>query len=402
MTDTEDFAALLGEFERQAAHRPHGLPKVGEKVRGRILSIGADHAFVDLGAKSEGTIELAGLTDSEGRLTVEVGDEIEAVVTGVDEDTGTLVLGDQHGRQLRGLPEVEHAYQHQLPVEGHVTGATKGGLELQIAGIRAFCPAAQLDLRYVEDMQSFVGQRLAFRITKLEGGKRPNLVVSRRALLEEEQRARAAETRARLEVGAILNGSVTSLQDYGAFVDLGGVEGMIHISELAFRHVKHPSEILTVGQQVEVAVLRIDRTDNPRHPEKIALSLRALAHDPWQDAGDRFPAGAQVKGTIVRLQPFGAFVELEPGVEGLIHVSELGAGRRVSHPREVLSEGQDVTATVLSVDSEKRRIALSLAPAGHPVEGREEQGSAQYRKPAEGFGTLGDLLRESMAKKQQS
>jgi small subunit ribosomal protein S1 len=247
-------------------------------------------------------------------------------------------------------------------------------------------------------MQSFVGQRLAFRITKLEGGRPPNLVVSRRALLEEEQRARAEETRARLEVGAILNGSVTSLQDYGAFVDLGGVEGMIHISELAFRRVRHPSEILTVGQQVEVAVLRIERTDNRRHPEKIALSLRALARDPWQDAGERFPAGSRVKGTVVRLQPFGAFVELEPGVEGLIHVSELGAGRRVGHPREVLREGLDVTATVLGVDSEKRRIALSLEPA----EGGDGQRSMQYRKPAEGFGTLGDLLRESMAKKRQS
>jgi small subunit ribosomal protein S1 len=399
MNDTEDFEALLRQFEREQSHQPKGLPKTGDKVRGRIVSIGSDRAFVDLGGKSEGTIELDGLTDTEGRLRVKVGDEIEALVTGSDEETGALLLGDQHGRHLRGLPELEHAYQHRLPVEGRITGVTKGGVEVQIAGIRAFCPASQLDLRYVDDMQSLVGERATFHITKLEGGRHPNLVVSRRTLLEEELRARAEETRSRLAVGATLTGVVTSLKDYGAFIDLGGIEGMVHISELALGHVKHPSEVLTVGQQVEVAVLRIERTDNPRHPEKIALSIRALSPDPWRNASDRFPVSAQVKGTVVRLQSFGAFVELVPGVEGLIHVSELGAGRRVSHPQEVLTEGQEVAATIVSVDQEKRRIGLSLDPARQPAGSAEDKPYTDYQEPKQGLGTLGDILRESMAKK---
>jgi small subunit ribosomal protein S1 len=399
MREDEDFASLLKEFEQEHAHRPQASPKSGDVVNGRIVSIDSDRAFVDLGAKAEGSLALAALTDADGKVTVQVGDEIKAVVTGVDEETGALLLGEQHGRQLRGLAELEHAYRHQLPAEGQVTGVTKGGVEVQIAGIRAFCPASQLDLRYVEDMETFVGQRLAFRITKLEGGRHPNLVVSRRALLEEEQRVRAAETRARLEVGAVLPGVVTSLKDYGAFIDLGGVEGMVHISELAFGHVKHPREILTVGQQVEAAVLRIEQTGNPKHPEKIALSIRALSKDPWQEAPTRFPIGSRVKGTVMRLQPFGAFVELAPGVEGLIHVSELAAGRRVSHPQEVLTEGQEVMATVISLDPEKRRIGLSLDPARQAGATDDQKAYTDYERP-KSFGTLGDLLRESMAKKR--
>jgi small subunit ribosomal protein S1 len=198
----------------------------------------------------------------------------------------------------------------------------------------------------------------------------------------------------------VLAGTVTSLQDYGAFVDLGGVEGMIHISELAFGHVKHPNEVLSVGQQLEVAVLRIERTDNPKRPEKIALSLRALAKDPWQDVEQRFPVGSRVKGTITRLQTFGAFVELAEGIEGLVHISELGAGRRVNHPHEVVNPGDQVEATVLDVDTEKRRIALSLDSTRHPGTEAASEAYSAYQKPTQSLGTLGDLLRESMSQQQ--
>jgi small subunit ribosomal protein S1 len=281
-------------------------------------------------------------------------------------------------------------------VEGHVTGVTKGGVEVEIAGVRAFCPASQVSIQFVEDLSSYIGQRLAFRITKFEGGKHPNLVVSRRELLEEERKAQAAELRAKVVPGAVLPGTVTSLQAYGAFVDLGGVEGMVHISELAFERVRHPSDLLSVGQQVEVAVLRVDQTDNPKHPEKIALSLRALAKNPWTDADRQYPVGTTVKGRVTRVQPFGAFVELAPGLEGMVHISELGAGRRVSHPNEVLSEGAEVEATVLSVDLDKRRIGLSLDPARQGTAEPSPQ-AADYAKPSQGMGTLGDLLRQSMS-----
>jgi small subunit ribosomal protein S1 len=403
MADVEDFEALLGEFEREHSGPAQREPREGDKVRGVVVSIGRGNVFIDLGAKSEGAIDASELTDGDGKLTVSVGDAVEAVVIRKDEQTGTLLLGTKAGsHRPHGSAELRHAYQRHLPVEGLVTGVTKGGVEIQIAGVRAFCPASQLELGYVEDMESFVGQRLSFRITRYEGGRRPNLVVSRRELLEEEQKALAEQTRARLEVGAILAGTVTSLKDYGAFVDLGGVDGMVHISELAFGHVKHPKEVLSVGQQVEVAVLRIEKSDNPRHPQKIALSIRALARDPWQDAAERYAAGTPVQGTVTRLQPFGAFVELEPGIEGLAHISELGAGRRISHPHEVVNVGDKVEATVLNVDREKRRIGLSLDAARHAGAAAEARAYSDYKTPekasTKGIGTFGKLLQESMRK----
>jgi small subunit ribosomal protein S1 len=403
MTEHEDFAALLGEFEREHKSSPRAELKVGDKVHGKIVSITREHAFVALGAKSEGAMDIEALTDTDGKLTMSVGDSIEAVVIEKDEQTGTLVLGSKGGSHLHGSAEIENAYANRLPVDGLVTGVTKGGVEVQVAGMRGFCPASQLDLRYIEGMDSFVGQHLSFRITRYEGGRRTNLVVSRRALLEEEQQALAEQTRARLEVGAVLPGTVTSLKDYGAFVDLGGVEGMIHISELAFGHVKHPQELLSTGQQVEVSVLRIEKTDNPKHPEKIALSIRALAKDPWRDVDQRYTVGARVKGTVSRLQSFGAFLELEPGVDGLVHISELGAGRRLSHPNEVLSAGDRVEATVLSIEMDKRRIGLSL-DADRLAKAEETAQADAYKKreePAKDLGTFGELLKESMARKNR-
>jgi small subunit ribosomal protein S1 len=308
------------------------------------------------------------------------------------------LLGSKQGRRMHGGPELEHAFQHHLPVEGLVSGVTKGGVEVQVGGMRGFCPASQLDLHFIEDLEALVGQRLAFRIIRYEGGRHGNVVVSRRELLEEERRALAEQTRARLEEGAVLQGTVTSLKEYGAFVDIGGIEGMVHISELAFGRVQHPKDVLAVGQQVEVMVLRIEHSADPRHPQKIALSLRALAKDPWQDVAQQFPVGGRVSGTVTRLQPFGAFVELAPGIEGLVHISELGAGRRISHPHEVLETGARVDATVLGVDVEKHRISLSLDAQRQGKTAADAEPYAEYGKPKQSLGTLGDLLRETLKK----
>lgn len=398
MTDDESFAALLGEFEREHQTDPSkDTPKVGDRIQGRIVSIGEDQAFVDLGGKSEGVIELDALRDGDGNLEAKEGEMVEGVVTSIDGSTGTIFLGNRQPRAVHGSAELEQAFHNRLPVEGQVTGVIKGGVEVQIAGVRAFCPVSQLDIRYVEEPEGYVGQRLAFRITKFEGGRHVNLVVSRRMLLEEEQQALAEETRAGLEEGAVLQGTVTSLKEFGAFVDIGGIEGMIHVSELGFGRVKHPSEVLTPGQQVEVAVLRIEKTDNPRHPEKIALSIRALADDPWLEVERLFPVGTTVRGKVSRLQPFGAFVELTPGVEGLVHISEMGAERRIGHPREVVNAGDPVEARVLSIDRDKRRIGLSLDTASSTPEGK---GSQEFTDTPGSFGTLGDLLRESMDKRK--
>lgn len=401
MTDTEDFVTLLKQYDQEHGKQAQRVPQVGDKVEGTVVSIGDDHLYLDLGGKSEGILEAGEFTDADGNLTLKVGDRVKTMVTGKDGQSGALLLGNQRGHKVHGSAELEQAWELQQPVDGRVSGVTKGGIEVEIAGIRAFCPASQIDIHFIDELEQFVGQHLSFRITKYQGGKHPNLVVSRRALLEEEQKVRAEETRAMLKEDAVLNGIVTSIKEYGAFVDLGGVEGMIHISELAFGHVDHPKDVLAEGQQVEVSVLRIEKTDNPRHPEKIALSIRALSKDPWLDAGQQFQVGTQVHGKVTRIQPFGAFVELAPGIEGMVHISELGVERRVSHPGEVVKEGDQVEARVLSVDQEKHRIGLSLN--GEPKSGADggDTGSYEdYRKPKQSFGTLGDLLKESMEKQK--
>lgn len=400
MSTHEDFSSLLGEFEKEQGRTTRQEPKVGDKVCGTVVSIQSDGVFIDLGAKTEGIIELRELTDNDGNLSVQIGDSIEISVSGKDEDTGTLFLGTRHARHVRGSAGLRQAFEEQIPVEGRVSGVIKGGVEVEISGERAFCPASQIDIRYIDDLESFVGEKLSFRITKFAGGKSSDLVVSRRVLLEEEQRALATETRTRLEVGAVMKGTVSSIKDFGAFVDLGGVEGMVHISELSFSRVEHPHDVLTVGQPLEVSVLGIEKTDNPKHPEKISLSIRALEKDPWQDVQNQFPAGTLVPGKVIRIKAFGAFVELAPGVDGLVHISELGAERRITHPQEVVSVGDKVVATILSVDMEKHRIALSLNTEQSSEKRIKSDIAAEYNQPKRSFGTFGDLLKERMEKKR--
>ncbi len=400
MNDSNDFAALLAEFDQAHKGTPEHGAKAGDQVKGRVVAIGEDQVFVDLGGKAEGILDAASLRDAEGLISVAVGDEVTATVAGIEED-GTLRLGNQQARHLHGAAELEQAYRQQLPVQGRVTGVIKGGVEVQIAGQRAFCPASQIDIRFIEDLSEFVGQHLDFRVTKFEGGRHLNLVVSRRLLLEEEQRARAEAIRASIKEGAVLQGIVTSLQDYGAFVDLGGIEGMIHISELTFHRVKHPSEILSVGQALEVSVLRIDKTDNPKRPEKIALSLRVLSRDPWTEVAQQFPVGSRVQGQVTRLQPFGAFVELAPGVEGLIHISEMGAGKRIGHPQEVLGPGQAVEASVIAIDPANKRISLTLDEAKAAEAAPDLAAYAPSARAAgSGMGSFGALLKQSLEKRR--
>ncbi|PQJ95298.1 30S ribosomal protein S1 [Chromatium okenii] len=402
MSDSENFEDLLKQFDQTHPQSRKGAPTIGDRVRGTLVVISDTHAFVDLGAKAEGRLELAAITDAEGQLTHALGDVIELQITGKDEDSGMLLLGSQQGQRFHGLDEIESAYRQGLPVQGQVSAAVKGGVEVQIAGLRAFCPASQIDIRFVEEMAEFVGQRFDFRITKFEGGRRPNLVVSRRALLEEQQRSQAEQTRAQLTEGAVLTGTVTSIKDYGAFVDIGGLEGMIHVSQLAFGHIKHPKECCKSGSS-EVSVLRIDPPSEKNKREKIALSIRALTRDPWQDAVAQFPVGLRITGTVSRLQPFGAFIELAPGIDGLVHISELGAGRRINHPNEVVNLGDSVEATVLGVDLERRRISLSLSSnpkqsAETPAARAPAAESAPAKPPEKTLGTFGALLQETMNK----
>lgn len=396
----EDFATLFAAYEAeqaQAAKRKKDKgsgeergakrgPQAGDKVSGRIVSFGEESAFVDLGGKSEGVIPLAELLDADGQRTVNVGDEIEGLVVGTGDD-GIVLRVRGGGRGQAAPAELAQAHAHGLPVEGTVTAVIKGGVEVTVAGVRAFCPISQLDDRFVADAASFVGQRLSFRITRMEEGRgRVNLVLSRRALLEEEKAARAEAVRAQLAPGKIVRGTVTSLAAYGAFVDLGGLEGLLHVSQLGHARVAHPQDVLAVGQEIEVQVLDI-KTD-AKGEERISLSRRALVRDPWQDEAAKLKPGTRRTGRVARLETFGAFVELAPGVDGLLHVSELGGGKPIRHPREAVKVGDTIEVAVKAVEPERRRISLTLAAAADEAEAT----AAQAPPEPPGFGAMGDFF----------
>lgn len=410
--ESRDFGELLAEFEREQAAAGTGKdPAPGQKASGKVLSIGEEAAFVDLGGKSDGVVSLAELTDEEGELTAEVGDTVEGIVTGRDEASGGLILrvrpdaaaGGGAGTEL-ALDELGRAYEHGTAVEGSVAGAIKGGVEVQVLGLRAFCPVSQLEVGYVEEPEVYVGRRLSFRVTKFHRsgrGGRPDVVVSRRALLEEEAAQRRQETLARLEEGAVVRGVVTSVTGFGAFVDLGGVEGLLHVSEMSHDRVEDPADVVSPGEALEVKVLKMEsRGPSPDQELRISLSRRALEQDPWEEAAARFPEGATVPGRVMRMEPYGAFVRLAPGLEGMVHVSELDPGRRVNHPRDVVELGQDVTVRILSVDPERRRIALSLATDGEPTgaDARREAAATGSDLDSSGFGSLADAFEKARKK----
>ena len=353
-----------------------------------ITTIGKDAVFVDVGGKSEGVLGRDQVVNDDGSLRVKVGDTVEARVS--DDRGGTLQLRIKLGRGPEARSELVQAMELGIPVEGKVTGAIKGGLEVEVAGVRGFCPASQANARFVADLTTMIGQVLEFRITQYERG---NLVLSRRALLEEENAKKAAELRGRLEVGAILPGKVVGFIPAGAFVDLGGIEGMIHVSQLGYGRVDKPEDVLTLGQDVQVQVLKVEPAEAGKKP-RIGLSLKTLQADPWAEATRDLPVGGRMTGQITRLTDFGAFVQVAPGVEGLVHISELGAGKRINHPKEVVAVGQQVEVTILSLDLEKHRLSLSIEGAARAAEQADlvEARAAAPRSP-HSLGTLADKLK---------
>ena len=397
--DTDDFASMFAEFEK-ADKNSTGSTKskisVGQEVTGTVVSIGAENVFVDLGAKSEGVLERAQICSPDGELLVKVGDSVTARVVNDGERSGSIVLRRGVSKGGDAALAFSQAYQSRIPVDGVVSAVNKGGFEITVAGQRGFCPISQIDDQYVEEPETFVGKKFQFLITKLEtdGPRGANIVLSRRALLNADKERKASVTRESLEPGAVLRGRVVSLKPYGAFVDIGGLEGMLHISELGHSRVEDPSEVLTVGQELDVAVLRIEKTDNPKRPEKISLSLKSLAQDPWDGLEERFSIGSQVDGSVVSIQPFGAFVEIAPGVEGLVHISEMGEGKRLNSPRDVVRMGQGVSVTLLAIDKTEKRISLSMDAAGRNAAQQEEnEAISDYRASAkQSLGTLADLF----------
>ena len=408
--ETKDFGALLAEFEReQGRSGAEKAPEVGKKVRGEILSLGETTAFVDLGGKTEGMVHLEELTDEEGELTVCVGDAVEGLVTATDPETGAVIIRVRPGRfagSETALEELRQAHEHGIPVDGVVREVVKGGVRVEVGGIRSFCPISQLDIAYVEDANEYVGRRLRFRVERFESsgrGGRPNIVLSRRALLEEEARARAEEARAKLAVGKVVEGTVTSVTSYGAFVDLGGVEGLLHVSEMRHSRVEDPKELYTQGQRVQVEVIGIEPGKEGKG-DRISLSRKSLETDPWEGVAATLPRGSHHRGKVTRVEPYGAFVEVLPGIEGLAHISELGADRPVQHAREVVQAGEELEVEVLSVDPARRRISLARArgAGAGDAEWRARQaaagggGSRSGSGGSGGLASLGDLLKERL------
>ncbi len=399
--EEEDFATLFAKSEAKDATERR--IRAGDVVRGRVIALGAETAFIAIGGKSEGVINLGEFRNDEtGELTIAVGDDLEATVTDDGSRSGSITLKRTLGRGGHVPGELEQALAHGIAVEGLVTGQNKGGFDVQVVGQRAFCPASQIDLRRREPGE-YVGQRFRFNVTKIESGGR-NIVVSRRQLLEEESAKLAAETWERLTVGATVTGTVTSVRDFGAFVDLGGVDGLIHVSELGYGRSRHPSEVVTVGETVQAQIVKIE-PDPKTGQRRVGLSLRALAPDPWTTAVEQFPTGTTLRGTVRRLESFGAFVELVPGVDGLVHVSRLAMDRRVSHPKQVVTVGDEVEVTVIAIEPEQRRIALSMVEAAKRERDASEQSERKEHAAAmaksnepRGLGTLGELLTRKLKK----
>lgn len=366
---TDDDKSFAEMFQETAATTKEQL-RPGQKIEATVVRIAKDWIFLDLGAKSEGSVAKNEFTDGEGNLTVAEGDRVQVYFLS-QKKSERLFTAKVSGGAVAG--HLDEACRNGIPVEGTVTGETKGGFEVKFSGsVRAFCPFSQMEMRRIENAEEYIGKKFAFRVTKFsEHGK--NIVVSRRALLEEERAQQKEALQQSLAIGQTVKGVITSIREFGAFVDIGGVEGLIPVSEIAWGRIEDIHERLAVGQEVTVTVLKLD-WDQDRY----SFSLKDSLPDPWEGISGMFSEGSVVTGKVVRLTEFGAFVSLAPGIDGLVHISKLGAGRRISHPREVVQVGDALEVKIDSVDPEKKRLSLSL-PMPAKAEG-QETGKAGGRK----------------------
>ncbi len=341
----ESFADLFGNSERSF--------KEGEIASGTVLSINNDFVQIDIGFKSEGMIASWEFMTEEGVITIAVGDQVEVLVEEVENEEGQLVLSKEKAERLKVWDEISNAYDNEESVEGTIVARVKGGLSVDI-GVKAFLPGSQVDLRPVRNLEALLGQKAKFKIIKFNK-RRGNIVLSRRALLETERKRMREATLATLSKDQILDGVIKNLTDYGAFIDLGGIDGLLHITDMSWGRIEHPGELFHVGDEIKVKVLKFDP-----EAERVSLGLKQIQPDPWIDAGMRYPIGMRIQGKVVSLTDYGAFIELEPGIEGLVHVSEMSWTKRVKHPSKVVSIGDQVEAVVLDVDERDRKISLGM------------------------------------------
>jgi len=352
---SEDFAELFASYESQ---RKAAL-KAGDKVSGTVISIGQKSVFLDCGAAVDGIVDREELLNDDGDLTVAEGDTLELYVVGLTDDSVRL---SRALTGIGGLNMLQDAFESGVPVEGKVREQIKGGFHVEVMKRRAFCPVSQIDSRYVDAPEDYVGQTLEFRITKLtEGGR--NIVVSRRALLEEEQQQATAGFFETVNPGDVIEGTVTRLAAFGAFVELvPGLEGLVHISEISWARVQSPEEVLSVGDRVRVKYLGASEGKKPGET-RLSLSIKQAQDDPWKTVTERFKDGDKVTGKVVKLMDFGAFVEIAPGIEGLVHISEMSYSQRVNKPGDMVQEGDMVAAVIKQIDVDRQRISLSMRDA---------------------------------------
>ncbi len=388
----ESFADL---FER--SFKKQGKLEPGQMVEAVIVKISADWIFLDLGGKGEGYLDKKEMLDEGGKLTVKEGETLRAYFVSSENNElhFTTKIGSGPGKQS----QLEDAWRNGIPVDGTVTKETKGGFEIKIAGtVRAFCPFSQMGMRREEQHGEYLGRYLSFKIIEYgEDGR--NIILSRKPILEQARQSTVAALKEKLKEGDRVNGTVTSIQKFGAFVDIGGIEGLLPVSEIAWTRTEKVSDVLSVGQTVEVIIKRLDWEN-----QKFSFSLKDALPDPWDSAAKNYPVGSFHTGKVSRLASFGAFITIREGIEGLIHISKLGAGKRINHPKEVLKDGQTVEVRVETVDTAQRKLSLSLAEIS-----REEEEAAstlmEYQQKAaaepKAMGTLGDILRAMMQQKEK-
>ena len=345
---SENFAQLLEES------LSHSVMKTGAVIEAEVVDISADFIIVNAGLKSEAEIPVNQFKDAAGNLDIAVGEKVEVAIEVVEDGFGNTRLSRERARRARSWEMLEKAFEEQSIVTGNMTGTVKGGFTVAIEGVRAFLPGSLVDVRPISDMAYLENKELEFKVIKLDQ-VRNNVVVSRRAVVEKEMEAERKQLLENIEEGQIIRGVVKNLTDYGAFVNLGGLDGLLHITDISWKRVKHPSEVVNVGDEVDVRVLKFDRERN-----RVSLGMKQLGDDPWTDISRRYPESSRLFGKVTNVTDYGAFVELEEGIEGLVHVSEMDWTNRNVHPNKVCHVGDEIEVMVLDVDSDRRRVSLGI------------------------------------------
>ncbi len=345
--DRDTFASLFEDALQQSNVQEHSV------VTGKVIDIGDEYITVDIGFKAEGIIPRREFISPEGELIIGMGDDVDVYLDNLDQGDGQLYLSKERADLMKAWEEISKAVEADEVVSGVIVARVKGGVQVDI-GVKAFLPGSQVDLRPVKNLDKLIGETYEFKIIKFNK-KRGNIVLSRRVLLEQEREAKRSETLGKLQVGSIMPGVIKNITDYGAFVDLGGIDGLLHITDMSYGRINHPSEMFEISQTIEVKILKFDRDS-----QRVSLGYKQIRPDPWEEVEYKYPVGAIVRGKVVSIPDYGAFIELEDGIEGLVHISEMTWNKRVKHPTKILNLGDVVEAKVLGVDVENKRISLGM------------------------------------------